>query len=83
MNILPGVIQQKTEYCLGAGFSSRGVNKEDFLTDLGKMAAPIGKGRYARGYSGVALFLASDLSSSVTGDRIIVGGGAPLSYMVK
>jgi NAD(P)-dependent dehydrogenase (short-subunit alcohol dehydrogenase family) len=77
--ILPGVIHTD----MFDQVTPRGVNKEDFLTDLGKMAAPMGKVGMPEDVAGVALFLASDLSKYVTGDRIIVGGGAPLRYMVK
>jgi NAD(P)-dependent dehydrogenase (short-subunit alcohol dehydrogenase family) len=77
--ILPGVIQTD----MFDQIIPPSVNKEDFLTDLGRMAAPMGKVGMPEDIAGVALFLASDLSRYVTGDRIIVGGGAPLRYMVK
>ena len=77
--ILPGVIHTD----MFDQIIPPSVNKEDFLTDLGKMAAPMGKVGMPEDIAGVALFLASDLSRCVTGDRIIVGGGAPLRYMVK
>jgi 3-oxoacyl-[acyl-carrier protein] reductase len=55
-----------------------GINKEDFFKEVGKMASPMQRVGTPEDVAGVALFLASDLSSYVTGDRILVGGGAPL-----
>jgi len=77
--ILPGVIHTD----MFDQVTPPGINKEDFLTDIGRMAAPMGKVGMPEDIAGVALFLASELSKYVTGDRIIVGGGAPLRYMVK
>ncbi len=57
-----------------------GVNKEDFIKEVGKVVAPMRRVGTPDDIAGVALFLASDLSRYVTGDRIIVGGGAPLGY---
>jgi NAD(P)-dependent dehydrogenase (short-subunit alcohol dehydrogenase family) len=55
-----------------------GINKEDFFKEVGKMASPMQRVGTPEDIAGVALFLASDLSAYVTGDRILVGGGAPL-----
>jgi 3-oxoacyl-[acyl-carrier protein] reductase len=54
-----------------------GTKKEDFLAKAGK-SIPMQKVGTPEDVAGVALFLASSLSGYVTGDRILVGGGAPL-----
>lgn len=59
-----------------------GANKEDFLIELGKKIAPMQRIGTPEDIAGVSLFLASDLSGYVTGARVIVGGGAPLRYIV-
>ena len=55
-----------------------GVDKKDFFAEIGKSIAPMQRCGTEEDVAGAALFLASDLSAYVTGDRIIVGGGAPL-----
>jgi NAD(P)-dependent dehydrogenase (short-subunit alcohol dehydrogenase family) len=55
-----------------------GASKEGFFTELGKSVAPMQRIGTPEDIAGAALFLASDLSGYVTGDRIIVGGGSPL-----
>jgi NAD(P)-dependent dehydrogenase (short-subunit alcohol dehydrogenase family) len=60
-----------------------GFNKEDFFKEVGKMASPMQRVGTPEDVAGVALFLASDLSGYVTGDRILVGGGAPLVARFK
>src|SRR4030042_2494390 len=54
------------------------INKEAFFKEIRKAAAPIHGVGTPEDVAGAALFLASDLSGYVTGDRIRVGGGAPL-----
>jgi NAD(P)-dependent dehydrogenase (short-subunit alcohol dehydrogenase family) len=53
-------------------------DKEDFLAEVAKKATPMQRIGTPEDIAGVALFLASDLSGFVTGDRILVGGGSPL-----
>lgn len=60
-----------------------GINKEDFFKEVGKMTSPMQRVGTPEDVAGVALFLASDLSGYVTGDRILVGGGAPLTSRFK
>jgi 3-oxoacyl-[acyl-carrier protein] reductase len=60
-----------------------GINKEDFFAEVGKSVAPMQRVGTPAEVAGAALFLASDLSSYVTGDRILVGGGAPLVARLK
>jgi NAD(P)-dependent dehydrogenase (short-subunit alcohol dehydrogenase family) len=55
-----------------------GVNKEDLFVEMGKTLAPMQRVGTPEDIAGAALFLASDLSAYVTGDRILVGGGYPL-----
>jgi NAD(P)-dependent dehydrogenase (short-subunit alcohol dehydrogenase family) len=54
------------------------VTKEDFFAELAKETVPMGRIGTPEDIARVALFLASEVSGYVTGDRIIVGGGAPL-----
>jgi NAD(P)-dependent dehydrogenase (short-subunit alcohol dehydrogenase family) len=60
-----------------------GVNKEDFFAEIGKTVAPMQRVGTPEDIAGAAIFLASDLSAYVTGDRILVGGGAPLAARFK
>jgi NAD(P)-dependent dehydrogenase (short-subunit alcohol dehydrogenase family) len=53
-------------------------SKEVFFAEVGKMISPMGRVGTAEEVAKAALFLASDLSSYVTGDRIFVAGEAPL-----
>jgi NAD(P)-dependent dehydrogenase (short-subunit alcohol dehydrogenase family) len=74
--ILPGPI--KSEFfneMLGAMSKKEG---EAFFAMLGKRV-PMGRMGMPEEVAGVALFLASELSSYVTGDAINCGGGLPLS----
>jgi 3-oxoacyl-[acyl-carrier protein] reductase len=74
--ILPGPI--KTEFfneMLDAMTKEEG---EAFFARLGK-GVPLGRMGTPDEVAGVALFLASELSSYVTGEAICVGGGLPLS----
>jgi len=52
--------------------------KEEFFTMLGKRV-PMQRMGTPEDIAGVALFLASDLSSYVTGESICAGGGLPLT----
>lgn len=60
-----------------------GIDKNAFFAEVGKTAAPMQRVGTPEEVAGAALFLASDLSSYVTGDRILVGGGAPLVARLK
>jgi 3-oxoacyl-[acyl-carrier protein] reductase len=55
-----------------------GVKPDDFFRELGKMV-PLGRVGKTEDVAGAALFYASHLSDYVTGDRILVAGGLPLS----
>jgi NAD(P)-dependent dehydrogenase (short-subunit alcohol dehydrogenase family) len=57
------------------------INKENFIKEVGKVVAPMQRVGTPEDIARVALFLSSDLSGYVTGDRIIVGGGTPLGYV--
>jgi NAD(P)-dependent dehydrogenase (short-subunit alcohol dehydrogenase family) len=59
------------------------VDKETFFAEVGKTIAPMQRIGSPEDIAGAALFLASDLSAYVTGDRILVGGGAPLIARLK
>jgi len=72
--ILPGI----TDTDALNGVIPPGVNKYDFLSEQVKGVVPFQRLGTPQDVAGVALFLASDLSSFVTGDRIIVAGGSPL-----
>ena len=55
-----------------------GENEDKFFQQMAKIHVPLQRIGTPEDVAGAALFLASDLSSYVTGDRIIVGGGLPL-----
>jgi NAD(P)-dependent dehydrogenase (short-subunit alcohol dehydrogenase family) len=55
-----------------------GVDKDEFFRQMGKTIAPMQRVGSPGDIAGAALFLASALSSYMTGDRLLVGGGAPL-----
>jgi 3-oxoacyl-[acyl-carrier protein] reductase len=55
-----------------------GLDKYAFLTEQVKQMVPAQRLGTPGDIAGVALFLASELSGFVTGDRIIAGGGSPL-----
>jgi NAD(P)-dependent dehydrogenase (short-subunit alcohol dehydrogenase family) len=72
--ILPGI----TDTDALNGVIPPGVNKYEFLSEQVKGVVPFQRLGTPQDIAGVALFLASDLSNFVTGDRIIVAGGSPL-----
>jgi 3-oxoacyl-[acyl-carrier protein] reductase len=53
-----------------------GADKSAFFDGIGK-SIPLGRAGTPEDFAGVSLFLASELSSYVTGTRILVAGGAP------
>ena len=55
-----------------------GVSADDFFRDLGK-PVPLQRVGKPEDVAGAALFYASNLSDYVTGDRILVAGGLPLT----
>ena len=54
-----------------------GKDPDKYYEELAKVLIPMRRLGRPEDVAGVALFLASDLSAYVTGDRIIVGGGTP------
>jgi NAD(P)-dependent dehydrogenase (short-subunit alcohol dehydrogenase family) len=72
--ILPGPI--RTDFY--TGILENVPDKEAFFTDLGHKV-PLQRIGTPEDIAGVALFLASELSSYVTGESIRAGGGLPLS----
>ena len=58
-------------------FVPPGMSKDEFYDQMGKALVPMGRVGTPQDIAGVALFLASNLADYVTGDRILVGGGAP------
>jgi len=79
--ILPGVIP--TDIYDDLQVFPPGAKKEDVFAEMGKMFAPMQRLGTPEDIAGAALFLASDLSAYVTGDRIIVAGGYPLKQFFK
>jgi NAD(P)-dependent dehydrogenase (short-subunit alcohol dehydrogenase family) len=77
--ILPGAIQTP----IFDHLVPPGVDKEVFFGEMGKTICPMGRIGTPEDIAGAALFLASDLSSYMTGDRLLVGGGAPLVNRIK
>jgi 3-oxoacyl-[acyl-carrier protein] reductase len=55
-----------------------GADEDEFFDQLGKNTIPLQRVGNPEDVAGVAVFLASELSRYVTGDRIIVGGGLPM-----
>jgi NAD(P)-dependent dehydrogenase (short-subunit alcohol dehydrogenase family) len=55
-----------------------GEDEKEFFKQMAKIHVPMRRTGTPEDVAGAALFFASDLSSYVTGDRIIVGGGLPL-----
>jgi NAD(P)-dependent dehydrogenase (short-subunit alcohol dehydrogenase family) len=55
-------------------------NKDAYFEAVGKKVVPMQRIGTPEDIAGVALFLASDLSSFVTGSQINVGGGLPYKY---
>jgi NAD(P)-dependent dehydrogenase (short-subunit alcohol dehydrogenase family) len=60
-----------------------GVDKELFFMEATKAITPMLRTGTPEDIAGAAVYLASNLSSYVTGDRLIVGGGAPLMDRIK
>ena len=74
--ILPGLIQTAFyDKLVGLGSQEQ---KDGFFAALGKMA-PMGRIGTPEDIAGAALFLASGLSSYVTGTSLLVTGGMPLA----
>ena len=71
--ILPGII--RTDMWNNAVFP--GIDVNDYLQQRADNMIPLHRVGTPVDVAGVALFLASNLSDYVTGDRIIVGGGLP------
>ena len=55
-----------------------GEDEDSFFQQMAKNHVPLRRIGTPDDVAGAALFFASELSSYVTGDRIIVGGGLPL-----
>ena len=53
-------------------------DKDKFFQQMAETHVPLRRIGTPEDLAGAALFLASDLSSYITGDRVIVGGGLPL-----
>lgn len=77
--ILPGAIRSD----IWNPLIPPGINEDDFFAEVGKTVAPMQRVGTPEDVARAALFLASDLSGYVTGDRIIVGKGAPLVSRLK
>lgn len=56
------------------------VDKDAFFDNIGKKTVPMQRVGTPADIAGAALFLASDLSSYITGSQIDVGGGLPYNY---
>lgn len=76
--ILPGVIRTY----LTDRLVPPGADAEAFYREFGKKIAPMERVGTTEDVAKAALFLASELSDYVTGDRVIVGGGLPLVKML-
>ena len=56
-----------------------GMDKNAFFDKFSKVNIPMQRPGYPEDIANAALFLASDLSSYITGQILVVGGGAPLT----
>jgi len=74
-SICPGII--RTE--LTEAVCPPGVDKTEFFASITKMNIPMERPGYPEDVANAALFFASDLASYVTGETLLVAGGAPLS----
>jgi len=74
--ILPGPI--RTEFYEPMIGSMSAKEKEAFFEELGKRDIPLQRAGTPEDIAGAALFLASELSSYVTGEALKVSGGSPL-----
>ena len=74
-SICPGII--RTE--LTEGVCPPGVDKTEFFASITKVNIPMERPGYPEDVANAALFFASDLASYVTGETLLVAGGAPLS----
>ena len=77
--ILPGMIRTDMTESL----SPEGFDRDQFFTEYGKKSIPVGRTGTPEDIGKVALFLASDLSSYVTANKILVSGGLPYNYGQK
>jgi NAD(P)-dependent dehydrogenase (short-subunit alcohol dehydrogenase family) len=71
--ILPGPIRTPFWEPVTKGIQ----DKDTYFTELAKKEIPLKRIGTPEDIAGVALFLASELSSYVTGETIFVGGGVP------
>ncbi len=58
---------------------ARAQDREAFFARIAKKEVPMQRMGTPEDVAGVALFLASDLSSYMTGESIVAGGGLPLA----
>jgi NAD(P)-dependent dehydrogenase (short-subunit alcohol dehydrogenase family) len=77
--ILPGAIRTD----MFDSIIPSGVDREAFYAEMGKVFAPMQRMGTPADIAGAALFLASEMSGYVTGDRLLVGGGSPLISLIK
>jgi 3-oxoacyl-[acyl-carrier protein] reductase len=73
--ICPGIIVT----ALTESVVPKGMDKKIFFQNMTKLNIPMQREGYPEDIANAALFLASDLASYITGQVLIVGGGAPLS----
>ncbi|MBW1944976.1 MAG: SDR family oxidoreductase [Deltaproteobacteria bacterium] len=73
-SICPGII--RTE--LTESVVPPGVDKTEFFASITKVNIPMERPGYPEDVANAALFFASDLASYVTGETLLVAGGAPL-----
>jgi len=71
--ILPGLTQTE----MIDAVIPPGMTKDEYYDQTAKAVVPMQRAGTPEDVAGAALFLASHLSDYVTGDRILVGGGAP------
>jgi NAD(P)-dependent dehydrogenase (short-subunit alcohol dehydrogenase family) len=75
--ILPGPVRTPFWKPVTAGVD----DVEEFFNNIAKTEVPLQRVATPDDIAGGALFYASDLSSYVTGDRMLMGGGIPLTVL--
>jgi NAD(P)-dependent dehydrogenase (short-subunit alcohol dehydrogenase family) len=82
-SVSPGIIVTPI-FALGYGLTtSAAIGAEDTVRDWGARITPLGRAGEPEDIAGAALFLASDLSSFMTGHDLVVDGGLTTGWRIE
>lgn len=82
-SISPGIIVTPI-FAIGRGFTKNAaIAAEDIVRKWGAKMTPLGRAGEPEDIAGAALFLASDLSSFVTGHDLVVDGGLTTGWRIE